>query len=242
MALSALLLWFCIFSVAGWLWETLFDTIKKGTWQNRGFLFGPLCPIYGVCAVAGVLAVRLLAAAGHEPSALQIFLGALVGSAVVEYVTSYVLERFFHARWWDYSRVPLNINGRVSLPTSVLFGLAGVAVRAWIYPWVLASEPAFTTLVAQLISYVLVAALAADATLTVSQLTSFAKTATALENNVNAHMEALVTQLEHLPVPHVGPTHALNRIKQFSGAAAARDFRAQLFTALRTRVTPAKRQ
>ena len=104
MWISKYFVYFVIFSVMGWIYESAFCTIKTGKWQNRGFLYGPLCPIYGVGAASITFIVDEAEAHGlSEPAGWQIFLVAFFGSIVLEYVTSYVLEKLFHAYWWDYS-------------------------------------------------------------------------------------------------------------------------------------------
>ncbi len=126
---------FIFYSFLGWIWESIYCTIKKKEWQDRGFLFGPICPIYGSCVV--VLNILF----GHIPQLSSshfplwgIFLICMVGSAIAEFSTSWVLEKRFHAMWWDYSNVPLNLQGRICLPVSVSFGLAGVVIVRFVLP------------------------------------------------------------------------------------------------------------
>ena len=89
MWISKYFVYFVIFSVMGWIYESAFCTIKNGKWQNRGFLYGPLCPIYGVGATAITFIVDELQAHGwQEPAGWRIFLIAFFGSIVLEYVTS----------------------------------------------------------------------------------------------------------------------------------------------------------
>ncbi len=132
MLIARLFTEFLIFSMAGWLYECLYCTVRDGHWQNRGFLFGPICPIYGV----GVMSVRLLSilpvsASGAGIPIWQIFLIFMIGSAALEYFTSWGMEKLFHSRWWDYSNMPLNLNGRICLPASLFFGTGGTL--AWVY-------------------------------------------------------------------------------------------------------------
>ena len=132
---------FVVFSFLGWVYESIFCTVRKHHWQNRGFLFGPVCPIYGSCVVLGDLLFRMISRkTGVEMSATplwEVFLAATLGSAVIEFLTSYILEKRFHATWWDYSHLPLNINGRVCLLYSLFWGILGVA-------WVKLMIPLFT--------------------------------------------------------------------------------------------------
>ncbi len=123
---------FILFSLGGWIYESIYCTITRKHWTNRGFLFGPICPIYGF----GAMAVRLFAyyvpiKPGKEIPLWAIFLSFMVVSAILEYITSWAMEKMFHARWWDYSSMPLNLNGRICLPASLLFGAAGTL--GWVY-------------------------------------------------------------------------------------------------------------
>ena len=105
-----------IYSFFGWVYESSFTTLRDGRWQNRGFLYGPCCPIYGVGAVLITQIAEKVGSMQNEPMPLwSIFLVSFVGSAVLEYVTSYTLEKLFHAIWWDYSMLPFNLNGWISL-------------------------------------------------------------------------------------------------------------------------------
>ena len=114
---------FILYSFLGWIYETLFCIITSRHWSNRGFLYGPICPIYGAGVVLLTLLVRFAHHRGMTLSAVSIFMVSVIGSALLEYVTSYMLEEVFHATWWDYSHLPLNFNGRISLFTSLGFGV-----------------------------------------------------------------------------------------------------------------------
>ena len=111
--------------LAVWAGYMRASTVPSGQkkWENRGFLYGPLCPIYGAGGVAITAIADFISA--HTDATFtwwQIFLVAFLGSIVLEYGTSWALEKLFHAYWWDYSSMPLNINGRVCFPYSVGFG------------------------------------------------------------------------------------------------------------------------
>lgn len=107
------------YSFLGWLYEsTIFSILEQGKFMNRGCFIGPYLPIY---SVVGLLNVYLLS---DITSSFKIaFISGLTVSAV-EYVTSWGLEKVFHARYWDYSYYPLNINGRISVISGVFFGIA----------------------------------------------------------------------------------------------------------------------
>jgi uncharacterized membrane protein len=183
---------FVIYSFLGWVYETIYCTVKGGKWENRGFLFGPVCPIYGTGAIAISAVMSLTAQNSIELSAWQIFLISVVGSAVLEFVTSWVLEKTFHALWWDYSKLPFNIQGRISLFTSLGFGVAGLLIVYYIAP---ATEEVMVTvpsIMTELLSLILIFLFAADLTLTVVALYHFEKVVARVEDSFNNGMEAIV--------------------------------------------------
>ena len=120
---------FFIYSFAGWVMETVQISIRQKKFVNRGFLIGPYCPIYG----CGVLLITLLLQkyAGDLP--LTFILSILI-CGTLEYMTSYVMEKIFKARWWDYSAKKYNINGRICLETVVPFGILGCLVMYVLNP------------------------------------------------------------------------------------------------------------
>lgn len=197
MWISKYFVYFVIFSCMGWIYESAYCTIKNGKWQNRGFLYGPVCPIYGVGAASITFIVDRLEMQGvPEMEWWQIFLVAFFGSIVLEYVTSYVLEKLFHAYWWDYSDVPLNIHGRVCFPASVGFGLAGLIVVYGIAPFTRNMTGWISPAWMEVLSLLFMAVVAADTTLTVSALTNFEHNVIALEKALNEHMDLFVNTVQ----------------------------------------------
>ena len=114
---------FFIYSFLGWLMESVGDTIRKKKFVNRGFLIGPYCPIYG----AGVLLITILLAKYREDFWITFFMSLII-CGVLEYSTSFIMEKIFKARWWDYSNRKFNINGRICLETLIPFGIAGTFI------------------------------------------------------------------------------------------------------------------
>jgi uncharacterized membrane protein len=181
----------------GWIYESIFCTIKNKKWAQRGFLYGPLCPIYGV----GAVALTTIAEAIAERNTVgytwwQVFLVSFFGSIVLEYVTSWALEKLFHAYWWDYSHMPLNINGRVCFPCSVGFGCAGLLVVYVIAPFTQNMTASITPIVMEALSLLFMAMISADVTLTVSALTDFERNVAALDTALNQHMEQVVNNVQ----------------------------------------------
>lgn len=123
-------IWFVFYSVIGWVYESFICSIGARRFVNRGFLNGPYCPIYGFGAVFDLMLLGKI-----ENPFLLFFLGAIV-ACTLEYVTSYGMEKIFHARWWDYSKLKFNINGRICLLGAVVFGVFSVVLIRWIHPFV----------------------------------------------------------------------------------------------------------
>ena len=127
----ALFLLFIAYSTLGWCGEMLYCSIPKGhLCEKRGFLNGFLCPIYG----HGALLVLYVLHGGFQNPFLTFLFGALLTS-VLEYFTSWLMEKLFHMRWWDYSHYKFQINGRVCLLNSTCFGLACVLLCHLVHPW-----------------------------------------------------------------------------------------------------------
>ena len=122
---------FLIYAILGWLLEVICKLIQYKKFINRGFLIGPYCPIYGFGALSITI---LLGKYAKDPFAL--FVLAVLISGTLEYMTSYVMEKIFHARWWDYSTKKFNINGRVTLTTLIPFGMFGVLCICYINPYI----------------------------------------------------------------------------------------------------------
>lgn len=188
--------WFVVYSVFGWIYESTYCTIVERKWANRGFLYGPVCPIYGTGIVAMMLIWGNLVAQGVVLTWWQVFLIAFFGSAVLEYVTHWVLEKLFHAYWWNYSNMPLNLNGRICLPASILFGLGGLLVVYVLYGPTMDLTAKVDPLAFEAFALVLMACMAADTAITVSALNSVARAASALNRSLNDHMDQFVIDVQ----------------------------------------------
>ncbi|MDR1420816.1 MAG: putative ABC transporter permease [Treponema sp.] len=129
-----LVLVFAIYSIAGWACEVIYHSIKAKKLVRRGFLAGPYCPLYGFGALALILPLRPLA--DNIASLPLLFVaGAVITSALV-YFTSWFMEKVFNLRWWDYSHHRIHLNGRISLPHSILSGVAGAVMLYAVQPFV----------------------------------------------------------------------------------------------------------
>lgn len=190
--------WFIIYSFLGWIYESAFCTIKAHKWQNRGFLHGPVVPIYGVGALAAsVVFSQLPVEALRDAGNLQIFLICFFGSILLEYVTSWGLEKLFHAYWWDYSGVFCNIHGRVCLPASIGFGLAGILVVRVILPFIDSMTAGIHPLLIEALALLFMLLFAMDLALTVSALTNFSKNLERIEKEINSQISCAYDNLEN---------------------------------------------
>ena len=134
-SLINLIFLFFVFSVLGWMIEVSLKFIDFGRFVNRGFLIGPYCPIYGLGSVLIILVTQNFQEQEH--SLAFVFLVSLLVCGLVEYLVSYFLEAHYHARWWDYSNRPMNLNGRIWIGNLVLFGLGGLAIDRVFEPWIM---------------------------------------------------------------------------------------------------------
>lgn len=125
-----ILAYFIIYSVAGYIIETLYGMITKGVWESRqSFLYGPFCGIYGLGAVIMIICLHKF------PRKFNVlFLGGFIVGSIVEYVVSFLGEMLLGVKWWDYSGMPLNINGRICVYFSIFWGFLGIYLIASLNP------------------------------------------------------------------------------------------------------------
>ena len=167
---------FIFYSFLGWVWESIYCTAKEKKWADRGFLFGPVCPIYGSCVViTSLLFGSIPALSDPEFPIWAIFILCCIGSAVAEYGTSWFLEKRFHARWWDYSTIPLNIHGRICVPVSICFGLAGVLIVKYLIPLISGMQTMIHPAIYEVLAIILAAVFGADFALTEASLSALLK-------------------------------------------------------------------
>lgn len=130
--LYELFLIFFTYAFLGWCSEVAFATLKTGTFVNRGFLNGPVCPIYGFGMVIVVICLTPLAE--NWP---MLFLGSMVLTTALEFFTGWVLEKLFHTKWWDYTGRKFNLKGYICLEFSILWGLGCVLIMRVLHPEVM---------------------------------------------------------------------------------------------------------
>lgn len=160
--LEILFISFLFYSFIGWFWESIvLNFIQEKTFVNRGFLLGPYCPIYGAaCTCCYILLYQVT-------NPFVLFISSGIICSLAEYITSYVMEKLFHARWWDYSDIPFNLNGRICLPAACFFGICCTLICLYLEPWLIHLLVNVKAFYLQLMSYVVLAFFILDLVTTV---------------------------------------------------------------------------
>ena len=133
MIISKYFLLFVFYSFLGWLMEVTQGYVRHKKFVNRGFLIGPYCPIYGYGAISMTLLLK-----GYANDPIVLFVMAIVICSILEYTTSFVMEKLFKIRCWDYSIRKFNINGRICLETMIPFGILGCLMIYFVNPFIFA--------------------------------------------------------------------------------------------------------
>ncbi len=193
MAILNWFLWFVIYSFIGWFYESVLCSVREKRLINRGFLNGPVCPVYGF----GALTV-LFVLGGRTDDILLLFIVSAVLTCTLEYLTAFLLEKLFHAKWWDYSNRRFNINGRVSLAGALVFGAMSVLLIKFIHPLIsdIAGRLSGSGLIA--VSTVLFMVLALDTILTVRHILLLNGRLSEIQRAINVFVEEHAKRAEEL--------------------------------------------
>ena len=128
--ITKILAYFIIYSVVGYVVETIFGLLTKGVIESRkSFLYGPFCGIYGVGAVIMIMGLQKF-----NKNNYTLFAGGFIIGSLIEYVVSFIGEWFFHIKWWDYSSMPFNINGRICVWFSIFWGILAIYLMTHFHP------------------------------------------------------------------------------------------------------------
>ncbi len=156
---------FILYGFIGWIYESALVSFKKKTFVNRGFLTGPIIPIYG----CGALLFYLIFL-DYKGQLLLVYFGSVLIATLLEYLTSWAMEQLFHTRWWDYSHYKFNLNGRVCLAVSLCWGVMALLMLYVIHPgvdYVIRQVPVGA---GEVIGYILIPVMVLD--ITASAITS----------------------------------------------------------------------
>lgn len=183
------LIWyFIIFSILGMIVETLFGFATMGIWECRkGFVYGPFCPIYGLGAALIIAALERF-----KDSRLKIFIYGMIAGAVVEYFVSFILEAMYGARFWDYSYLPYNLNGRICVRYSSYWGFLSMAMIYLVKPRVdkLINKIPKKETIAKVMAIILII----DAILTVIAIHTYQERARKIYNGEEITSESVITK------------------------------------------------
>lgn len=173
------------YSFIGWFYEsTIFSLVEQGKLMNRGCFIGPYLPIYCVVAI-----LNLYLLDGME-SSFKIVLISALSCCAVEYFTSWTLEKIFHARYWDYSYFPLNINGRVSVVSGAFFGIAILFLIKVLHPFTILMMAKIPEYVRVALGVFFWALFLVDATLTVIGMCNLNRKCKEIYDAIDRNIEA----------------------------------------------------
>lgn len=174
--LSTLVLYFFFYSLAGWCMETVYCSVLERRFVSRGFLHGPICPIYGVGVLLMILFFRPLAG-----NILVFYLVSTVTMSAWEYFVGWFLEVTTHMKYWDYSMYRFNLKGRICLWVCLVWGVLSYVCIFWIHPPVERAVAALPTTARDILAIVLASAILADAVVTIRDLALMTKVVNALQ-------------------------------------------------------------
>lgn len=198
--LTTWFLYFVIYSMIGWIYESTVESIMGQKLVNRGYLTGPWIPIYGF---GGVLAVLILSPY-LEMNVYLLFVLAGAVACVLEYFTSWAMEKLFDTRWWDYTNWPFNVNGRVCLVGFIAFGILLVVVLHYVHPFVMMLVAAIPRFWRSVIAGILFLLLFADTVTTTAGIIQFKHKLDRVQYAINKATEKYSTQLGEIQGQIVG--------------------------------------
>ena len=177
---------FILFSFIGWICEVIYVGVTSAhKFVNRGFLHGPICPVYGFGGV-----VILMLPPSLYATWIPLFLASMILCTTVEYFVSWLMEKLFHTRWWDYSHYKIQLNGRICLLNSILFGFLGVVVIHFVYPLMTDLLNSLGQTWISISGMIILAVLSVDIFFTVRKLVDFANVMKKLKDfgeTLNSH-------------------------------------------------------
>ncbi|MCY1152574.1 MAG: putative ABC transporter permease [Sphaerochaetaceae bacterium] len=182
------IIYFFIYCFVGWICEEIYCSVSAKKIVNRGFLHGPYLPIYGF----GAMTVLFLL----EPfinNMILLFFAGMVATSIIEYLGSFFLEKIFHIKLWDYSKNFLNINGRVCLLNSTLFGLLSLFMVYIIHPFISKYVTKLPEIVQYYIAFVIVLGMSFDFALSAAKMVSFNKALEEIRDRSEEVKEKLIS-------------------------------------------------
>lgn len=188
--ISRYFLLFIAFSCIGWCMEMVVTFLGTKKVVNRGFLVGPVCPIYGW---GGILLNLLLRKYIYDP--IVLFVMSMLICSILEYFTSYIMEKMFKARWWDYSNKKFHINGRICLSNCIAFGVLGLLIVKFVAPFFYGVIDSFSINVMYIVSGVLAIIFFTDLIVSFNVISSFKNTAKSINKDSTAEITKKVKEI-----------------------------------------------
>lgn len=182
-----IVLLFFMYSFLGWTMEVICKLIEKHRFINRGFFIGPYCPIYGV----GSLLIILLLDK-YKTNPIELFIMAIVICSILEYYTSYFMEKLFDTRWWDYSDKKFNINGRICLNTMIPFGILGVLLCYFVNPFLVSLIDNFSLSLVKTLSIVLLIIFVIDIVISLKIIINYKSTLNKIEKDCTEEISTTI--------------------------------------------------
>lgn len=217
--------YFLIYSCLGWCLEVIYAAVTTGQLINRGFLNGPVCPIYGFGMVIVLFALTPL-----SHSLLLLYLGGVILPSALELVGGWALYKLYHTRWWDYSDYPFNIGGYICLEFSLLWGVGTLIVMKLVHPIIANAVALIPPLVGLILMFLLYVLYAADTIATAFAASDLARDLDALEkvaDSMHAVSDAM-TELLGTNAMAMDQKMDESRLQFKLAAAEARDNAAKL--------------
>ena len=229
------ILYFFTYGFFGWCTEVAFAAFKQGKFVNRGFLNGPICPIYGVGVSVVVSFLTPL-----EESLILLYAASTILVTFIEWLTGYLMDKIFHHKWWDYSNQPLNIGGYVCLLFSLIWGVACVAIVKGIHPLIYKALSFIPVTLGIVIAIILAVVLFVDLYVTASGILKLNKRLDAMEK-IAAELREVSDKVGENIYESVMDTLEFQEEKKKMLAAASSEFKEKLEAAseLRERIEAA---
>ena len=224
-SLYQILAFFLIYSCLGWCLEVIYAAVSTGQLVNRGFLNGPVCPIYGFGMIIVLFTLSPLV-----DNLLLLYIGGVILPSVLELVGGWALYKLYHTRWWDYSDFPFNIGGYICLEFSLLWGVGTVVVMKAVHPVIAGLVEMVPQMVGFVLMCILYACYAADVVVTAFAASDLARELDALEkvaDSMHAVSDAM-TELLGTTAMDVDQKMDESRLQLKLAAAEARDNAAKL--------------
>lgn len=182
---------FFIYSFCGWFMESVGGILNVKKFVNRGFLIGPYCPVYGF----GVVLITLFLQK-YVNDILVLYFMSLLICGTLEYFTSYIMEKIFHARWWDYHKNRFNINGRICLETLIPFGIVGTVLVKFVNPAIFKFIDKIPNNILTIILTIISILFVIDVIISFKVIFNFRKNVKKVENEVKDNTDEIVKKVK----------------------------------------------